>query len=404
MSIIHCSTLFTGQEIISDVDIRIENGVFREIGRDLKGGNVTNAKDYFVMPGMIDSHIHLSGASTGNLLMESLIKDPRSRLLRSVTWMNKLLRAGFTAVRDCGEENALFLRDSVREGNFQGPRIIAAGKPLSQTFGHGEFSHTVPMSWNLERGMSQICDGEEDCLRSARGVLRSGSDFIKIFTTGGVLSEKDRPDQEQFTVGEISAIVNEARKAGTYVAAHAHGDAGIRNAVAGGVKTIEHGTLAGDSTLKLMAEKGISLTPTLSIQELLVRYGKQLGVNSWGLEKINSVRDGIGKVLPKAASLGINILAGTDLGFETGKEIDVGANWQEVILLTEIGKLSPLEALKCATGNAHKIGMPTGMIIPGAPADFLLLEGNPLENIKDIGGKKRVYMNGQELDLQRVTG
>ena len=397
MTFIHCGSLFDGNRVLEDMDIEIRNGKVWKIGKNLSGDDRIDARDFFVMPGMVDSHIHLSGVTSGNLVYEYLVKDSRTRLLRSTTWMKRLLEAGFTTVRDCGEENSIYLREAIRTGTITGPNILAAGKPLSQTFGHGEIAHSIPFHWNEDRGMSEICDGRDQCIASARRVLRSGADFIKVFSTGGVLSERDRPDQEQFTPEELEAIVNEARKAGTYVAAHAHGDKGIRNAVKAGVKSIEHGTMAEDQTLKEMAESGTSLTPTLSIQELLVKNGQKLGVSSWGLEKIKDVRDGVGKVLPKAVSLGVNILAGTDLGFETGTDIDIGTNWNELILLTEIGGLTPIEALKSATGNVRKIGIHAGVITEHAQGDLVLLEGDPIRDIREVKNRKRVFLSGKEL-------
>ena len=389
--------VFDGKNVTPDNSILIEDGFIKEVGKNLKGDEVKEFPGSFLMPGMVDAHIHLSGATSGSLLMESLAKDPRTRLLRASAWMEKLLRAGFTTVRDCGEENALFLRDAIKMGTLRGPNISAAGKPLSQTFGHGELSHTTPLEWNAQRGMSELCDGAEECIKAARKVFRQGSDFIKIFSTGGVLSEKDHPNQEQFTMDEIRAIVKEAEKAGTYVAAHAHGDAGIRNAIEGGIRTIEHCTLASEDTLKLMLKKDVSLTPTLSIQVLLKKYGRELGVNEWGLNKINEVMEGAAVMVPKANKLGLNILCGTDLGFETGRDIDIGKNWTELIFLAEMGGLTPVESLRTATGNASKIGMKAGTILPGLPADIVVINGDPGEDIREIEKITEVFRNGREV-------
>ncbi len=389
--------VFDGKNVVPGNSILVEDGFVKEIGKTLKGDEVKEFPGAFLMPGMVDAHIHLTGATSGSLLMESLTKDPRSRILRASTWMEKLLKAGFTSVRDCGEENSLFLRDAIKFGTLRGPNILAAGKPLSQTFGHGELSHSIPLEWNVQHGMSELCDGTAECIKAARKVFRQGSDFIKIFSTGGVLSEKDHPNQEQFTMDEIRAIVKEAEKAGTYVAAHAHGDAGIRNAVEGGVRTIEHCTLASEDTLKLMLKKNVSLTPTLSIQVLLKKYGKELGVNEWGLNKISEVMDGARNMVPRANKLGLNLLCGTDLGFETGRDIDIGRNWKELVFLTEEGGLTPIESLRTATGNVSKIGMKAGTIKPGFPADVVVINGDPSENILEIEKLIEVFKNGGEV-------
>ncbi|EQD75443.1 amidohydrolase, partial [mine drainage metagenome] len=270
-------TIFDGIEILKADSILIEDGIVKDIDYNLKCDNTVEFLNSFILPGMVDAHIHISGLSGTNATTAFFGIEPKTRLMRGIPWLNEILRSGFTTIRDCGNDNSIFLRDAVKEGLIRGPRIVAAGKALTQTFGHGELSHSIPVEWNEERGWSIICDGVDECIKGARSVLRSGADFIKIITTGGVISERDSPEQEQFTLEEISAIVREAEKAGTYVAAHAHGDQGIRNAIDGGVKFIEHGTLASHSSLKIMAEKNVSLTVTLSIVELITKYGRNLG-------------------------------------------------------------------------------------------------------------------------------
>ena len=390
--------IFDGEKLLQDNEIVIENGIIVETGTSLRGDKLVDLGDSFIMPGMTDAHIHLSGAESGNLAMEYFTVDGRDRLLRTVPWLGKLLKSGFTSVRDCGEGNSIYLRNAVNRGIITGPDISAAGTPLSQTFGHGEFSHVTPVDLSEQMGLAEICDGVDECIKSTRNVLRTGSDFIKIFSTGGVLSQRDRPDHEQFTVEEIKSIVREAEKAGTYVAAHAHGDRGARNAVEGGVRTLEHGTLVGSDTLKLMARKGVSMTPTLAIQELIVRHGRELGINEWGMEKIKEVREGIAKVVPEAMRLGVNILCGTDLGFITGKEIDIGKNWMEMILMTEICGLTNEEALRTSTGNVSRIGLKQGRIMKGFPANIVSIDGNPVEDIKDLSRVKHVFHRGVEIN------
>jgi imidazolonepropionase-like amidohydrolase len=304
--------------------------------------------------------------------------------------------AGYTTVRDCGKSISIALRRAVNDGVIKGPRIIAAGKPITQTFGHGELSHDIPLEFSKAMSFSEFCDGVESCIHAARKVLRDGADFIKIFATGGVLSQRDRPESPQLSFEEIKAIVNEAEKVGMYVAAHAHGDKGAKIAIEAGVKTIEHGTLLRDDTLKLMVEKNVSLTPTLTVQELIYKYGKQIGVDEWGLEKISAVRESIASVVRKAKEYGVLIITGTDLGFETGlEEFDIGKNWSEIVLLVEMGNLSNLEALRAATYNsALALGLDSGLIEVGRTADVIVVDGNPIENINDISKVEYVIKDG----------
>ena len=392
--------IFDGEKLLDDNEIAVEDGVIIETGKELRGDNFVDLGDSFIMPGMTDAHIHLSGYRSGNFFAEGLTLDSRDHLLMAVPWLKTLLDAGFTSVRDCGWDNSIYLRNAVNNGAISGPDISAAGKALSQTFGHGEgeFSHAAPVDL-IERmgGFACLCDGVDECMKSARKVLRSGADFLKIITTGGVLSQRDSPDQEQFTLEEIKSIVREAQKAGTYVAAHAHGDRGARNAVEGGVKTLEHGTLVSGETLKLMAKNGVSMTPTLTIIELIAKYGKASGLSEWAIEKIKEVREGIEKVLPEAMKLGVNILCGTDLLYITGKDLDIGRNWMEMVLMTEICGLTNEEALRTSTGNIHKIGMKQGMIVKGFPANIVSIDGNPIENIKDLGRVNSVFKRGVQV-------
>lgn len=398
-TILKAKVIFDGKNILEANQIEIRDGIISKVGNNLNGDNLIDLGDEFLMPGMIDAHIHLSGASSGNLLNEIFSKHPEELMLNAIPWLKSLLKAGFTSVRDCGNTNSVFLREAVKNNIIPGPTIFAAGTTLSQTFGHGEFSHTIPIDIYKQMKLTEICDGIDSCIKGARTVLRRGSDFIKIFSTGGVLSHRDGPMQEQFTVDEIQSIVKEAQKAGTYVAAHAHGNVGARNAVLGGVRTLEHGTMLTEDTLNLMSERGVSLTPTLSIQTLITKYGKELGVSSWGLEKNESLHQNISKVLPTANRIGINILAGTDLGFLTGRDIDIGKNAMELILLTQVGKLSNIEALRAATGNFAKLGHRAGIIAPGYPADFVSFVGNPAEDIHEVLNVSHVFKSGKEVIL-----
>ncbi|GGM76395.1 Xaa-Pro dipeptidase [Thermogymnomonas acidicola] len=396
-TVIRARTVFSGLRTEAFREVAVEGGTIVETGNGLRGDSVIDLGDRFMMPGMVDAHIHLSGSRGGGLTKEYLMTDPRLRLLRLPGWCRRLLSDGFTTVRDCGEELAIPLRDAIAEGSITGPRVYAAGRPLSQTFGHGEFSHSIPLSWSVERGMAEFCDGSDECMRKARLVLRSGADFIKVFATGGVLSERDRPESPQFTPEELGAIVGEASRAGKYVAAHAHGDQGALNAVLAGVKSIEHGTLLSERTLAIMKERDVSLTPTLSIQQLIWKHGKEIGIDTWGLEKIGEVRDGIIRVLPLAHRMGINILCGTDLGMETGREIDIGRNHMELVLMHELCGLPNDYILRAATYNARALGIRGGLIAPGEPADIIAVDGSPLTRIGDIERVSFVMKGGSVL-------
>ncbi len=384
--------MFNGYEVLGRLDVRVSGGTVVELGPGLRGDLEIDARDAVVMPGLVDAHFHFMGMRGGDIVRGLLLEDPRVRLLRAAQWARRMLRAGITTVRDCGEPNALPLRRAIAEGAVEGPTIYAAGPPLSQTFGHGDILHSVPIQWNA---FSEICDGVDACRAAARRVLRMGADFIKVMATGGVVSERDRPEWPQMSPEELRAIVWEAAKVGAHVAAHAHGDRGARLAVEAGVTSIEHGTLLTMDTVRAMAERGIALVPTLTIQHVLYRYGRQLGLNEWALEKIVEVRERAPRVVQMARELGVTILAGTDLFFETGLDIDIGGNWIEAVLLVEEGGLSPVEALRAATSNVRRLGIRAGTIEVGERADIVVVDGDPTQNIRDLGRVRHVVREGR---------
>ncbi len=385
-------TVFNGYEVVGRRDVKISGKMVVEIGVGLTGDVEVDARDSTVMPGLVDAHFHFMGMRGGDIVRGLLLEDPKVRLLRAARWASRMLEAGITTVRDCGEPNALPLRRAIAEGTVDGPTIYAAGPPLSQTFGHGDLLHSVPIQWNT---FSEICDGVDSCRAAARRVLRMGADFVKVMATGGVVSERDRPEWPQLSLEELRAIVWETAKVGTHVAAHAHGDRGARLAVEAGVLSIEHGTLLTMDTVKSMAEKGVVLVPTLTIQHVLYRYGKQLGLNEWALEKIVEVKENAPRVIQMARELGVTVLAGTDLFFETGLDIDIGKNWVEAVLLVEEGSLSPVEALRAATSNVRRLGIKAGSIEAGERADVVVVDGDPTSDIRDLGRVKHVVKEGK---------
>src|SRR5438094_841822 len=186
-------------------------------------------------------------------------------MLRASTDLQKLLDAGFTTVRDCAQANALPLKTAVEMGILRGPKIQAAGRSLSPTFGHADIHYLPPETVSMI-GLSVICDGVDSCRKATRTVMREGSDFIKAMASGGVMSQRDKIEWPNFSPEELKVIVDEAARFDTYVAAHAHSDRGARVAVIAGVRTIEHGTLLTDETMKLMARDGTYLVPTLAVQ------------------------------------------------------------------------------------------------------------------------------------------
>ncbi|MEB3755379.1 MAG: amidohydrolase family protein [Desulfurococcales archaeon] len=356
-------------------------------------------KGYTILPGLIDAHMHITGFRSGDYVKESLLTPFGVFVARGIVDIGRVLDAGFTTIVDAGSVVALHLRDAVREGSVRGPRIVASGYPVSQTFGHGDI-HFLPIelvdarsSKLLSPFMSLLCDGADECRKAARYALRSGADFIKIFTTGGVASQRDRPEYPQFTLEEIRAIVEEARRANRFVHTHAEGAEGIVNALKAGVTRIAHGIYIDQDGINLALEKNAVVIPTLSVVDLLLKLGEASGLPSWALEKAREAHDAHISNIREAYRQGVKLAAGTDF-FINSKDYNIyGMNGLELLLLVEKIGLSPMEAIISATVNsAYIAGLQDriGLLKPGYTADFIAVRGNPLDNINLLVGMENV--------------
>jgi imidazolonepropionase-like amidohydrolase len=357
---------------------------------------VINLDGLTILPGLIDAHMHFMGTRTHKLEEEFTVPD-QVKLLRCVNDASALLDAGFTTVKDCGGTNGLYLKFAVAEGSIRGPRIVASGYVLSQTFGHGDI-HFIPIHWAKEK-IPTICDGVDDCRRAARYALREGADFIKICATGGVMSMRDRPEHTQFSLEEMKVIVEEARKVGTFVTAHAQGTEGIKMAILAGIKTIDHGIYLDDEAVKMMKERNVILVPTLSIVNQIVTRGREVGIVEWGLAKAMEAFESHLKSVRKAYEAGVKIAVGTDFG---GPELwKLGTNAMELELLVDKVGFKPMDAIVSATKiSAEACGLEKkiGTIEAGKLADIIVVNGNPLENIRvlrDVRNVKMVLKEGK---------
>ncbi len=335
----------------------------------------------WIMPGLIEGHIHLQGTDT--LDPAELINRPtQMRLLQATRDLWALLDAGYTTVRDCGEYNALFLKQAVEEGTLIGPRILASGAMITQTAGHGDPAHEFPAEWVEKRRLTVVADGEDACRRAARQMLREGADFIKLCSSGGVLSDRDTPRLSQYTQKELNALVEEAHRFGKKAACHAHSTAGITKALRAGMDTIEHGSLADDEAIGMMLDQGVVVMPTLALGFSLMHQGREMGLSSLYREKVLQIRKQKLEALQKIIKAGVNLGCGSD--FLGGPLCPHGKNALELVLQqTEAGR-NPAEILASATGiNARALGLEeqVGLLKAGLQADFLILQGNPLDDL-----------------------
>jgi len=377
----------TGSEPIKDGVIVVEGNSIRSVGSKSKVKLPTGAQEFdlgkvTLMPGMIDAHVHILGIRSYSA-SESITTPHDLLVLRAAEDCLKLLRAGFTTVRDCGSGISLSLKRAINSDVIPGPSIYASGRPLSQTAGHGD-EHFLPRAEVIKQG-GLLCDGPDDCRRAARETLRDGADLIKVSTSGGVGSEKDNPWEPQFTVEEIKAITYEAHVVGKRVATHAQGAQGIKNAIIGGVDTVEHGFFLDDECIKLMLEHGTYYVPTFALVEVYKRaLSNPYDMPEYRLRKQKMCMDAMPKSLMMAYKAGIKIATGPDYFGAPLREH--GENADELLAMVKYG-MKPMDVIVAATKNgAECIGIQdkVGTLTEGKIADIIALQGDPLQEIEAV--------------------
>jgi len=399
----NCSLIDVVREsVVKNVVIVVKDSKIYSVGAE---GNVEIPKDAeiidvdgkYVMPGLIDAHSHLFGLKTDNVISELLMVHPQLRTLRAAEDAKALLMAGFTTVRDAGSLEALYVRDAIREGTIIGPRIVASAYIITQTFGHGDLLHSLPVSWadvrSSHRGFTLICDGVDECRKAARYALRDGADYLKITTTGGVLSQRDKPDFVQFTLEEVKAIVEEAKHAKTFVASHAQGTEGINLALEAGVKTIEHAIYPDATSIRLAKEKNAIFIITYTIMKRIAERGEKAGYPPWAVKKAREVMEEYRETIKRVDAENVKIGVGTD--FFGTPMTKMGTNAEELKLLVEDVGLKPMKVIKAATiVNAEACGLQDeiGSIEEGKIADIVVVNGNPLENISVLTDPNNIVL------------
>jgi len=349
-----------------------------------------DASGMTVMPGLIDAHVHFSGARS-HRFGERILVPEGVRLLRAAKDAEAALEAGYTTMKCCGGKNSLYLKRAIKEGTIRGPRIVAAGYALTQTFGHGDM-HYFPLDY-VKKLNPALCDGKEDCIRAARFALREGADFIKVSTTGGVMSERDRPESTQFTLEELEAIVQEARHVGTFCTAHAQGTEGVKNAIKAGFKTIDHGIYLDDEAIEMMKERDVILVPTFSIVKQIIDHGADHGIVEWGLRKAREAYKAHIDSCRRAYEAGVKIAAGTDFG--SAPLFRMGTNAMELGLLVKNCGMTPMEALVATTKTAAEacgLEKETGTVEAGKQADLIVVDGDPLGDVRILEKIERIRL------------
>ncbi len=337
-----------------------------------------------VMPGLWDCHVHLFGTHSAS--PSYVFAEPVAlRAARACADLAAALRAGFTSVREAGGLG-IHLAAAVAEGSVPGPRVYAAGAALSVTGGHTDL-HALPPAWvrDLSRWEPSIrvCDGVTGVVEAVREQLRDGAEVIKICASGGVISERNDPQHQQFTRAELEAIVEVAAMADRSVMAHCHGTAAMLAAVEAGVRTIEHGSYIDDEVAAAMRERGTLLVPTRLIGCEFLEHAGSLSPEM--AAKMLAVYEDSGERIARAAASGVRIAMGTDV-LLSGPDLPAGwgNNGRELPLLVELG-LTPLQAIEAATANAPDTLGPraprSGQLLAGYDADVIAVHGDPTRDV-----------------------
>lgn len=367
---------------LEDHDVLIDAGVIKEVsGQRLSasGATVIDLAGKTLMPGLIDCHVHviacLANLGANAELPNSLVS------LRAAKIMHAMLMRGFTTVRDLGGAD-IGLKMAIEEGTITGPRLIICGKALSQTGGHtdyrGRFHHRSVDYYGDKAGtLGRVVDGVDAVRRIAREEIKGGAQFIKLMVNGGVSSPTDPIVFLGFSRDEITAAVEEARNAQTYVAGHLYTDEAIRRAVECGVISVEHGNLIRPDTARLIKEKGAFVVPTNVTFDVLAKEGAELGFPPESVAKIEDVRSAGLTALETLADADVMMAYGTDLLGKMQRHQS-----EEFVLRARY--LPTMEVIRSATVNAAKVvGMEgkVGVIAAGAFADLIVVNGDPLTDI-----------------------
>ena len=358
-----------------------------------RDATVVDAMGGSILPGLIDSHVHFLLEYPD--IMRGLITQPSLRLLQAIPRMRATMEAGITTVRDAGGSPA-GLKIAVERGIVAGPRMQIAVSMITQTGGHGDGFYPCCVDLGFF-GMrfydvpDGVADGVDEVRKVAREILRAGADWIKLATTGGVLSTSDAPTSSQLTVEEIATAVYEAAAQEKRCMAHAQGSQGIKNALLGGVASIEHGVYLNDELIDLMLQKDIYLVPTLVAPLAVVEFAREHPdiLPPMMAAKAKGVIEAHQKSFRRAVEAGVKVAMGTDSG--VGRH---GENGRELQLMVENG-MTPMQAIVASTANAaqllHLDGM-VGTLEEGKVADVIVVDGEVSSDIRRIADPANVKL------------
>jgi imidazolonepropionase-like amidohydrolase len=336
------------------------------------GASTLDMSGKTILPGLIDTHVHLDLHGMPDTYHESLVED-KLRTIRASNEMANTVRSGITTVRNAGSSNYIDIavKRAVEEGLVIGPRILASGKIICMLTAGSEYF----------QGLYREADGVDENRRAAREQLKEGADLLKIMATGAIMNPGGTPGAPHLNVEEIRAVVEEGEKTGKHTAAHAHGAEGIKNAIKAGVRTIEHGTLADADALKMMADQGVFLISTLCSNYWMLNNTSINGIPQFMFEKAEEVAKIRVENLHRALEAGVQVAMGTDAGTPYNYH---GRNAMELVQYVDKGIMDPIRAITASTKvAADAIGLLSqiGTLEPGKQADLLVLNTDPIQDI-----------------------
>jgi imidazolonepropionase-like amidohydrolase len=374
----------------------VEGERISRLGRDVaipRDATVIDAQGGSILPGLIDCHVHFAMEYPD--MARYLVTPPSLRLLETIPRMRATLYAGVTTVRDAAGAPA-GLKHAVERGIVTGPRMQVAVSMISQTGGHGDGYYPCCLDlgffgmrfYDVPRGVS---DGVEEVRKATREILRAGADWIKLATTGGVLSTADSPKSSQLTVEEIATAVYEAEAQDKRCMAHAQGTQGIKNALLAGVASIEHGVYLTDELIGMMLDRQVYLVPTLVAPLAVVEFGKEHPdiLPPVMAEKAISVVEAHQQSFRRAVEAGVKVAMGTDSG--VGRH---GENGRELQLMVENG-MTPMQAIVASTSSAARLlrlDNHLGTLVEGKLADIIIVDGNVLDDFNRIADPRNIKL------------